>query len=434
MATPRREPTDNSDPWYAEHAIYNEQQAVADAAALQRLTNGEPLKDSTVPRTSATAAVLRSLPTQVRRRLHISPTILAIADVIVGMADGHQRGTSLDDLWQQVMDQHKRELEPILRDPESLEGALTNLTDEITAFTASIKGGTPFQTWLAKAIGRKRYDQLKQALKSDAEPVAATLAQVVQAFLPLALAAQDAAAPLSGRQLENVGLQPDGSLLAAALLVHDSLLQALEFLNPGAHTVPETTTERVEHELREIIQSAFPGLLREAAPYMLRKLEGASFVLDHGSPDAASQAANSLIELTIRLLASHYSDAEVLEWVRQEMPNRVDELTREKDGQPVPTRKAQALCYIYAKSPAVSESLLHELAAASLTTLLARLQDVKHDDQGDASELLTVREAFIALTGALTLALRIRSAQFLDGQSTQPQRIVDLNVQQSRFV
>ena len=202
----------------------------------------------------------------------------------------------------------------------------------------------------------------------------------------------------------------------------------------GAHTVPETTTERVEHELREIIQSAFPGLLREAAPYMLRKLEGASFVLDHGSPDAASQAANSLIELTIRLLASHYSDAEVLEWVRQEMPNRVDELTREKDGQPVPTRKAQALCYIYAKSPAVSESLLHELAAASLTTLLARLQDVKHDDQGDASELLTVREAFIALTGALTLALRIRSAQFLDGQSTQPQRIVDLNVQQSRFV
>lgn len=47
VATPQRKPADNpgnQDPWYAESAIYDQQQAEEDAAAVLWLTNGEPPK------------------------------------------------------------------------------------------------------------------------------------------------------------------------------------------------------------------------------------------------------------------------------------------------------------------------------------------------------------------------------------------------------
>jgi hypothetical protein len=58
-------------------------------------------------------------------------------------------------------------------------------------------------------------------------------------------------------------------------------------------------------------------LIRRERPELVHKMEGALFAIRSGSPDAASQAAQSLQELIDRLLRAIADETEALEWCEQ---------------------------------------------------------------------------------------------------------------------
>jgi len=97
---------------------------------------------------------------------------------------------------------------------------------------------------------------------------------------------------------------------------------------------PSATLEDFADRLRPLIADDLHGLLKESAEFLIGKLEGAVFVLRMDSPDAVSQAANSLIELVDRLLREESSEDEIVTWVACELPERQHLLTHQdqKDG------------------------------------------------------------------------------------------------------
>jgi hypothetical protein len=88
--------------------------------------------------------------------------------------------------------------------------------------------------------------------------------------------------------------------------------------------------------LDEEVRTAGIELIRAEHPDLVRKLEGARLAIESRNPDGASQASNSLQELTDRVLRSLADEQAALEWCRQNYlesgiyraPTGADALTR----------------------------------------------------------------------------------------------------------
>jgi hypothetical protein len=135
-------------------------------------------------------------------------------------------------------------------------------------------------------------------------------------------------------------------------------------------------------------------MLRELDPALPAKLDGAWERVSRPGPDAAAQAANSLMELvdwTLRLAAP---DEDVLAWVRQE--GKDDELHEGK-----PTRVVR-LKYLVRKRP--GEANIARLYQRALSDLATEVQSVKHSVGG--KELDAVMSLVPTVEGLLFFALR----------------------------
>lgn len=159
-------------------------------------------------------------------------------------------------------------------------------------------------------------------------------------------------------------------------------------------------------ELRQVVSTQAQVRVLQANSMLARKMQGARDALEH-SADPVSQAANSLIELIDRLLRQSFPEPAVLDWVRTKYPTMSDLIWSDRQqGRSRPTKRGQALCFLYAGQKCDQPSVLHLVAAAALVESRNRLENLKHSDKGTDDEKQLVRDLISAIEGILTIAIR----------------------------
>jgi Predicted pPIWI-associating nuclease len=164
----------------------------------------------------------------------------------------------------------------------------------------------------------------------------------------------------------------------------------------GSYDKPDEVTA-----LETEVHAAGIELVRRHHPAIARKLDGARFALQGGNPDAASQAANSLVEAIDQLLRRLTQGGDVLAWCKSNYPAGV----YEKNGHEAPTRTGRIM-YL-ANAGGVSTGIGKGIATI-LTTGVVMLQQAKH---GDSPEDL-VRNYVLIVEGcvgaAVSMSLKAR--------------------------
>lgn len=368
--------------------------------------------------TSALARELASLPPKLRTTLRIPDAALLLVDGIVTAAqvltdDGDPRE------WQdRLSDVIRRFTTPMAQG--DLDDAVAYLaTFSETDLPDWIKdlNQPGVQAYLLRLLGAARYDRLKKALQADGAVVTVAVRRGIRAAMPFAVALDDLAAALTPAQV--AALTPVdravGTLLSVVLELDDSLDKVIDKglpLELARARADEANALKVDDlaafaaELRAVVTGRSRSIVQELSAMLSRKVQGARDALVY-SADPVSQAASSLIELLDRLLRLAFDDAQVLGWVDTNYASENGMTFIDRGGAVRPTKRAQALCFVYAGQPVSQRSVLHELAAVSIVATRARLQQLKHADTGSAEEMQQLIEAMAAVEGFVVVAIGV---------------------------
>lgn len=277
-----------------------------------------------------------------------------------------------------------------------------------------------WKRFLRRLVGAAAYDRLVSAVYADTAVVVAAVQVAVRVIQPLALAIDNCAATLSPEQITKLGPfgngDPTTSVLRTFLSLDNALTQLVDMefdlsaFDGDADEVKDVHADDVIlDELVETARLALSGeiraMLSSVNDLLRRKLSGAVTAIE-SSDDGVSQAANSLIELIDRLLRKAFTDAEVLEWLEATGRASKDLVFEDGNGKIRPTKRAQALCFVYGAN--VSEpSPFHEVVAHSLVEVRTKLQKLKHAESNTPDEVSALRTMMDTVEGALSFAIRI---------------------------
>lgn len=261
-----------------------------------------------------------------------------------------------------------------------------------------------FKAFVQKLVGPAHWSNLVTAAKEDGAIAFVAVRRYVRYVMPLAVALDDCAALLSPGQLAQVpGLGEMGESLLNLAFEFDGVLdKALEERLVTLQALPFQPREAeprvadlgaLTREVRTALDGMTRASLADVSERLSRKIHGARDALDH-SADPVSQSANSQIEFIDRLLRAGFEDAAVVAWARERFPQRLSELVYELNGEARPTKKAQALCFVYAGGSINEAGTFQELAVAGLTKARGDLQKLKHADEGTAEELANCGSAW----------------------------------------
>ena len=271
-----------------------------------------------------------------------------------------------------------------------------------------------FQAFLVRVLGIRRYRRLEDAFRRDAALALIAARRALHWVLPVVAAADRCMRTLDPSQLSHITdaqVFKETSLIGWAVTA-DSYLDGLVdrgVIGPLVDARPEERhrlgdADEVEALMGMQVSAESARAIQALGDRFGRKLQGARDALSHSS-DGVSQAANSLVELIDRLLRDGYSEKEVIEWCRKNVPDRRN-LTYLKDDREAPTKRAQALCFVYASAEVGDSSVLHELAAASIVATRSVLQGLKHADEGSEEEHQALRLHLATLEAALLMVCR----------------------------
>ncbi|MFF5638730.1 hypothetical protein [Streptomyces sp. NPDC012825] len=284
---------------------------------------------------------------------------------------------------------------------------------------------TNYQLFALRLLGAAEYRRLIDAFKRDSAVVTLALRRGIRALMPFAVAWNDALGNMTEQQRKAVSKIDLLSLeLTRALITIDEKIIAALPMQLTAATAddlaswrPDNLPEIIIRVRRQVVESSVKKLERENSQ-LVRKIRGAKDALAH-SEDGISQAANSLIELIDRIMRETFSKKEVLAWVEGNLPDE-PELTHEKDGATLPTKRAEALCFVYRGGPVAREaneydngvgpSLIHDTLARAITITRTSLQKFKHEDGGTQEEKDQLLALLTGLEGALLLGLSLSHA------------------------
>ena len=158
--------------------------------------------------------------------------------------------------------------------------------------------------------------------------------------------------------------------------------------------------------LRDVVGDRAHDLAEELGSVVARKIKGARDAVAM-SADPVSQASNSLIELIDRLLRTAFTDNEVLAWLEENYPANTA-LTYVKDGGLLrPTKRAQALCFVFGGQPKDDHPQLGEMLASVIVGARSELQGLKHADTGAPEELDQLGRLMGAVQGFFALGVRL---------------------------
>lgn len=324
---------------------------------------------------------------------------------------------------------------------ERVEGCFSAITEEDLqeigqAFFTEFTGENPqrlverlqsqnYADFVERLLGAASYLRLVQALKEDGAAVALAVRRGIRALTPFAVAWSDAVSVTSKNQLKTV--QPANILTLNAVEVLISLddflgekLLASLPMDATAATTTDLTAwapDGVDHlvsKFRAAVTEASAKRVERRNSPLVRKIRGARAALQY-SEDGVSQAANSLIELLDRIMREGYTPDAVLAWVDSNLPDQ-EGLTHELQGQRRPTKRAEALCFVYGGEAITAREatehdngkgpdFLHDVIAIALVSARNQLQKLKHADDGTEEEREQLMSVLSAVEGALMLGL-----------------------------
>lgn len=373
---------------------------------------------------SALASELLAISDRARNALLIPDLAILALDVLVATA----RLLTDDDDPRRPLDRLNdlADLVPDLEDDERLaelaswaQAALLNFEPNREQIERRLKRLTS-QSFLAAArrmIGAAAYDRAMAAFNSDAAVVALALRRALRHLMPIAVAIDDCAALLPEDALDEFNV---ADLLAASSLrmlitldgLFDNLMEGrFSFADltqrvEDHHALSLEDLEAIAGRLHDVIEAQTRTNLLALNTSLARKIQGAIDAMN-GSADAASQAANSIVEFIDRTLRNAFEDEYVLEWIQRNELKRRDFVYLTPDGDVRPTKRAQALCFVCAGNDLDDGLVLHQMAAAALYQARRSLQRIKHADEGTEAELAEVREVMRGVQGFLTYAVRV---------------------------
>ncbi|MBA2950093.1 hypothetical protein [Streptomyces himalayensis] len=286
-----------------------------------------------------------------------------------------------------------------------------------------------YSSFAERLLGAATYKRFIDSLKQDGAVVALAVRRGVRALTPFIVAWNDAVKISSQNQLKDV--QPANILAVNAVemlvslddFLGEKVLAALPMELTSAKKsdlatlAPEGIDDLVASFRSMVAEASVKRVERRNSP-LVRKIRGARDALRF-SEDGVSQAANSLIELLDRIMRESFKPAEVLAWVDGNLPDGID-LTHEVQGQRRPTKRAEALCFVYGGDPIMPREasdnddgqgpdFIHDVIAISLVSIRNQLQKMKHADHGTPEEKVQLLSVLAALEGALMLGLTIGS-------------------------
>ncbi|MFJ3403447.1 hypothetical protein [Promicromonospora sp. NPDC090134] len=297
---------------------------------------------------------------------------------------------------------------------EHLTGGINRIADE--DFVERIKSlpAESFKRFLRRLVGEGAYIRLTRAVQDDGRIALAAIRKGLRKIMPLALAFDDSVSFLTPEQIAEVeGMDKLAKSALTIAIELDTMLDQIATKNLSLDnlTVSDTALDAAEgiEALFASVQETLLGQSRQAledlSARLSRKIQGARDVLDV-SADGNSQAASSLVEFVDRLLRSAFDDKTVLRFASERFPGQTD-LTYDKAGKVAPTKKAQALCFMYAGQATTDPQPLLELVAGGVVTARSVLQAIKHADKGTPEEADRVREAIRAVEGFFVVAVRV---------------------------
>ncbi|MBX4179421.1 hypothetical protein [Streptomyces geysiriensis] len=326
---------------------------------------------------------------------------------------------------------------------ERIEDCFANTDDEdlrkiLVAFTEEFQGDKPknwienfksqtYRSFVERLLGAARYRLLVNAAKEDGAVVALAFRRGVRALMPFAVAWNDALSLMSKEQLKAANRADVLAVNAIQMVISiddflgEKVLSSLPMEVTAASSTdlaawaPDGPDDLVP-QFRALVTEASAKRVERANSPLVRKIRGARDALRY-SEDGVSQAANSLIELLDRIMREAFPPAEVLLWVDNNLPDEPG-LTHLKDGNRAPTKRAEALCFVYGGGPVVAgeataldtgegPSFLHDVVALVLVSARNKLQKLKHADSGSQEEREQLMMVLAALEGALMLGLTI---------------------------
>ncbi|MGY1523406.1 hypothetical protein ACW69C_06475 [Streptomyces sp. MN3] len=327
---------------------------------------------------------------------------------------------------------------------DRVEDCFSDVTEErihelFSAFAEEMQGERPlrwmedfksenYKDFVERLLGAARYRLLVQAIKEDGAVVALALRRGVRALTPFAVAWSDAVNLMSKDQLKAVTKTDLLSMSAVQMLLSfdnflgEKLLETLpmEVTAATATDLSDWAPDGVDPlvtKFRAFVTEASTKRVERANSALVRKIRGARDALRY-SDDGISQAANSLIELIDRIMREKFPPKKVLVWIDANIPEEKGLTFRDKDGIRKPTKRGEALCFVYGGDTVTPREgtpyddgegpdLIHEVLALALVTARNKLQDLKHSDQGTPQEREQLMTVLSALEGALMLGLTL---------------------------
>lgn len=370
------------------------------------------------PGGSSLAAEVAHIPPLVRSQLPLGHGGVMLWDMIYSVCEALTRTGDIrpwPDRLQEVLDTKSDSLTP--ERLNALTAELTRVAEqEGTAWISDLLR-PDFLRFLERAVGTGMYHRLRRAALDDVAVVAAAIQSGVRTLQPYALAIEDMLRVLSQKDRDRLrtSLGPTETILVKLIVQLDHVLVRVidavindEFTESLLADLAAPTAEEVEAlipKLRSVISDRASQLAEELGAVASRKIRGARDALTL-SADPVSQAANSLIELIDRLLRTAFSDDEILDWAKENYTT--DKTLMYDNGKGVrPTKRAQALCFIFGGQPKGENPELHEILAEVLVNTRAALQALKHSDTGLPEELNELGLLMGAIEGFFALGVRV---------------------------
>lgn len=374
---------------------------------------------------SSLATYARSLDPALLRAMRISESAIVVTESIVVIAKAL---TDLSDPrpWEEKIEACFPD------DGEALAEVVTSFLEEFDGNRAKTWleqfNGDSYRRFVEKLLGAAQYRLFIEAFKEDAASLALAFRRAARALMPFAIAWSDATTLVSRNQIKPANRAQLLAFNAIEMMVSldsfigEKVLASLPMALTGATDADLESWSKDEvgdlvTEFRARVTEASTRRVERANSALVRKIRGARDALRY-SEDGVSQAANSLIELLDRIMREAFPPSVVLTWVDANLPDEPD-LSHVKDEVRQPTKRAEALCFVYGGGPVDSAraetqyddgtgpSVMHDILARVLVSARNKLQKLKHADSGTPAEREQLASVLSALEGALMLGLSI---------------------------
>lgn len=371
---------------------------------------------------SALARELFAIPAGIRQRFGIPDITIDVLEAVVVTVRELLDDRDARPLLERLQDASSR-FEPLLNlDPERVQRFTqwvdSDFQDDLKRRIAEFQSPAK-QRFLNKILGSAHFTRLKRAAAEDGALLVLAARRMLRFCLPVAQAIHDAATAAPAAVRDGSGLSfTEFTLVHMSLQLDNALDQLMEKQGLRLEDLDlpyradegsglDVDVDELVHALRAALSDETMRRAEEISEQLGRKLRGFEQALEL-SDDGASQAATSLVEFIDRLLRGAFDETYVLAWSQEHFPSDSTLVYTPSSGNAKPraTKRAQALCFVYAGQAPNEHGTLEPLMAATIVSVRNLAEKIKHADRGTEEEKHELRELMASFRGAMTFTMR----------------------------